>query len=274
MSNYVLKIVTIDFSDLENKTLLDEDLDQFSNYFQYIGCNFNVLNFNYFNLEIKFQIWNLSPRFDSILDFYLIGSMGAVIIFDHNNINSFMNTMNFIQKLSNLKRNNNVPVTLVGINALLTNDKSNDPVEQIQEIINQFLNPQENGLKLRYIPIDGDINLITEKIFFYFVDNYIIRNDIEIQEEFINRKHLRVKILENRIRISNLSNNKNTHGVSCFMDKIKVNIENINEWVICESCSIYICPSCIEYLVNEDYYYCPGSIFSKKHELIPLTIMQ
>lgn len=273
MSNYVLKIVTINFSGLENDSLLNTDLGQFSNYFQYIGCNFNVLDFNYFNLDVKFQIWNLSPKFNNLIDFYLIGCMGAIIIFDHNDINSFMETMDFIQKLSNLKRNNNIPITLIGLNSHLSPDKSNDPVEQIQEVINQFLNPEENGLKLRYIALNREVNILTENLLNYFADNFIIGNQLDVESKFVDRKHLREKILENGIKLSNLDDDKATHNVSCFMDKVKVDFNKISDWVICESCSIYICPSCIKYLVQEDHYYCPGSIFSKKHEFFPLLIV-
>ena len=271
MSNYVLKIVTINFSDSKSNFFLDIDLNPVSNFFQYIGCNFNVLDFNYFDMKLKFQLWNLSPKFDSILDFYLIGNMGAIIIFDHDKLNSFIKTMDFIEKLSNSKRNNDIPITLIGLNSVISNDKTNNSGEQIQEIINQFLSPNENGLKLRYIPLNGSINLLMEKLLFYFVDNYIIKNHLDIKEEIINRKPLNEKILENQIKLYNLDS-KNVKHVSCFMDKKKVEFDKIAKWVICESCSIHICPSCFEYLVREDFYYCPGSIFSKRHEFNPLMI--
>jgi hypothetical protein len=262
----------INFSNIEENFFPDIKVDQFSNYFKYIGCEFDIKSLELYGLQVKFQIWNLSPKFSSIIDFYLIGSMGAIILFDHNNIDSFMKTMAFINKLWSINGRDTIPITLIGINPLSTNDKSFAPADQIQEVINQFVQPHSGGLRLRYIPCPDDFELTLDKLLFYFVDNNIIRNQIVSKENIHNKKNLLEKLENNQISLSYIPNGEDIHGVSCIMDRIKSDLSFIRNWALCNDCGAYICPSCLNYLISDSYYYCPGSIYGQKHELNPIFI--
>jgi hypothetical protein len=262
----------INFSNIKDIPFPDIKVDQFSNYFKYIGCEFDIKSMEFNNLEVKFQIWNLSPKFSSIIDFYLIGSMGAIILFDHNNIDSFMKTMAFVDKLWSINGRDTIPITLIGLNPSISSDKSFDPADQIQEVIEQFTQPHSSGIRLRYIPCPDDFELLFDKLLFYFVDNNIIRNQMILKENSYNKTNLLDKLKNNQMSLKLLQNREDLHGISCVMDRIKSDLDSIKGWIQCKNCTMFICPSCLSYIISDNYYYCPGSIYGQKHELNPVSI--
>jgi small GTP-binding protein len=87
-------------------------------YLMTIGANFgvkqNTVSFGDENKDIKLQIWDTGgqERFSPIRELYYKGALGAVVVFDVTNRETFEHATNWFDEI---RRNvSNIPITLIG----------------------------------------------------------------------------------------------------------------------------------------------------------------
>jgi small GTP-binding protein len=87
-------------------------------YLMTIGANFgvkqNTVSFGEENKDIKLQIWDTGgqERFSPIRELYYKGALGALVVFDVTNKESFDHAPNWFREVR--KNVSNIPLTLIG----------------------------------------------------------------------------------------------------------------------------------------------------------------
>jgi small GTP-binding protein len=87
-------------------------------YLMTIGANFgvkqNTVSFGEDNKDIKLQIWDTGgqERFSPIRELYYKGALGALVVFDVTNRDSFDHVPNWFSEVR--KNVSNIPITLIG----------------------------------------------------------------------------------------------------------------------------------------------------------------
>jgi small GTP-binding protein len=87
-------------------------------YLMTIGANFgvkqNTVSFGEENKDIKLQIWDTGgqERFSPIRELYYKGALGAVVVFDVTNRESFEHVPTWFSEIR--KNVSNIPITLIG----------------------------------------------------------------------------------------------------------------------------------------------------------------
>lgn len=87
-------------------------------YLMTIGANFgvkqNTVSFGEENKDIKLQIWDTGgqERFSPIRELYYKGALGALVVFDVTNRESFDHVPNWFREVR--KNVSNIPLTLIG----------------------------------------------------------------------------------------------------------------------------------------------------------------
>jgi small GTP-binding protein len=87
-------------------------------YLMTIGANFgvkqNTVSFGEENKDIKLQIWDTGgqERFSPIRELYYKGALGALVVFDVTNMDSFDHVPKWFSEVR--KNVSNIPITLIG----------------------------------------------------------------------------------------------------------------------------------------------------------------
>jgi small GTP-binding protein len=87
-----------------------------TNYSMTIGADFATKTIKIADRQIKFQIWDLAGQrhFSMIRPVYYRGSLGALVVFDISNPESFQNVLNWIEELWKNNGKGLIPILLLG----------------------------------------------------------------------------------------------------------------------------------------------------------------
>ena len=254
------KIAVVDFSKGEYNRSLEK-----STYYRMIGVDISVMNLSQNVEETKLQIWSLSPHFTLLHKIFSLGLVGAVVIFDHLDRNSFTSCLEYIEKLDLSKE---PEIYLLGLNSHYNEEQAEISTKEVLNTLSShFSTREEISLTIHYIPIlSGELTDLTEyylqiaritiqKLYFKSIDDY------ETQSWEVNKVS----------SSSSLFLESDLVSVSCFLDRQKATRATTDGWARCMICDIYICPTCLAELKSQNYPFCPGSMFAGRH-FIKLTI--
>ena len=106
---------------------------------------------------IKFQIWNFGDerRMEDIRSVYFLGTVGAVVVFDVLNVDSFEKMKNWIKHIWNHNEKGVIPTIILGHNIDLRNQYPNAIQDEMVHRYCSELSKQINdeGLNVKYFPI-------------------------------------------------------------------------------------------------------------------------
>jgi small GTP-binding protein len=121
------------------------------------------------NKNIKLQIWDTAGQesFRSIIRCYYRNSMGAILVYDISNINSFNNIKFWLEEINNYT-NSNISIILVGNKSDLNDNERKITYEEGLDLANKYnLIFYESSAKSIY-------NI--DNIFFSLANDIIIKN--------------------------------------------------------------------------------------------------
>ncbi|MHA1408099.1 MAG: GTP-binding protein [Candidatus Heimdallarchaeaceae archaeon] len=98
-----------------------------SSHLMTLGADFSVIDKQILPNEIwKFQIWDLAgqPIFEQVRPRFYKGSMGALLVFDITNKQSFRNCLKWVKELYRFCGKEAVPIVMLANKADLRNNKS------------------------------------------------------------------------------------------------------------------------------------------------------
>ena len=164
------------------------------------------------NCKIKLSIWDTGgqERFKSICRAYYKDIAAAIIVFDMNNHNSFLNIINWIKEIKRININDRLVYVIVGNKSDLVNESEETYYRnECKLILGQFNIDYifyETSVKYNS-NINECFNDLTEILFNTFISKYSINKTIKDIE---------------KIQIDNFSEKNN--GINVF----KVNIDPLN----------------------------------------------
>lgn len=119
-----------------------------TNYLMTMGADFAIKQIKIKDYDIKFQIWDLAGQshFSRVRSLYYKGSRGFLLVFDLTRLDSFENSLNWIDELiKNVKNIENLPFVLIGNKADLRDES--DPTHlnkskghELSQLISQKIN--------------------------------------------------------------------------------------------------------------------------------------
>lgn len=145
--DFMFKIVILGDDNVGRSTLVLDYLNSRNyNTRSTIGVNFATKDIALNNHVVRFQIWFLSnlKRFEKVFNFYLAGTLGAIIMYDITNINSLNNVPKWIQTIRAnrwIQSRGDIPIILVGNKKDLKRNRvvSNEQGDEIKEKCNLSL---------------------------------------------------------------------------------------------------------------------------------------
>jgi len=203
---YLFKLIIIGDANVGKSCLLLRFIDKRfrENHELTIGVEFGSKIININNIPIKLQIWDTAGQeyFRSITRSYYRGSIGALLVFDINNKNTFEKLKSWINEI-HLNANSNITILLIGNkNDLLNREVTYD--EALYFSIQHNLLYIETSAKT-YDNIDNAFNLITNEIY-----NKILNNIYKIDD---SNNGIKLGPLHNN---NNNNNNKHKNYICCL----------------------------------------------------------
>lgn len=165
--SYIFKIIVVGSHSTGKTTLVNRFIDKenFQNCETTIGVEFCTKTINVKNKLIKLQIWDTAgqERFRSIIKSYYRGASGALVCFDINNRNEFLEVPDWIEKIRKLNINKEVEIMVV---ATKVDSKKENHVtfEELENLSNEY---KVNFLEVssyKFINIDEPFIKLSNKI--------------------------------------------------------------------------------------------------------------
>jgi small GTP-binding protein len=167
--SYIFKIIVVGSHSTGKTTLVNRFIDKenFQNCETTIGVEFCTKTINVKNKLIKLQIWDTAgqERFRSIIKSYYRGASGALVCFDINNRNEFLEVPDWIEKIRKLNINKEVEIMVVAtkVDSKKENHVTFEELKNLSEEYNvnffevssyKFINIDEPFIKLSNKIID------------------------------------------------------------------------------------------------------------------------
>ena len=133
------------------------------------GADFALKTMEKENLEIKFQIWDLAsqPAWDSVRHIYYKGALGAILVFDITNPESFQNLNNWIDELWSNNGFGPTPLIILG-NKIDLRESTQESVSSVEGDKFASLTSDrtiEHGFEIKYIETSALTGENVEKAF-------------------------------------------------------------------------------------------------------------
>lgn len=132
--SFIFKIIVVGSHSTGKTTLVNRFIDKenFQNCESTIGVEFNTKTINIKNKLVKLQIWDTAgqERFRSIIKSYYRGASGALVCFDINNRDEFIEVPDWIEKIRKLNVDKEVEIIVVATKI----DEKKDNHVTIQEL--------------------------------------------------------------------------------------------------------------------------------------------
>lgn len=167
--SYIFKIIVVGSHSTGKTTLVNRFIDKenFQNCETTIGVEFCTKTINVKNKLIKLQIWDTAgqERFRSIIKSYYRGASGALVCFDINNRNEFLEVPDWIEKIRKLNIDKEVEIMVVAtkVDSKKENHVTFEELKNLSEEYNvnffevssyKFINIDEPFIKLSNKIID------------------------------------------------------------------------------------------------------------------------
>ena len=165
--SYIFKIIVVGSHSTGKTTLVNRFIDKenFQNCETTIGVEFCTKTINVKNKLIKLQIWDTAgqERFRSIIKSYYRGASGALVCFDINNRNEFLEVPDWIEKIRKLNINKEVEIMVV---ATKVDSKKENHVtfEELENLSNEYKVNFFEVSSYKFINIDEPFIKLSNKI--------------------------------------------------------------------------------------------------------------
>jgi len=165
-----------------------------SKYMMTIGAKFRLKEARVDGKAIKFQIWNLATRqrFGAVRSVYYLGALGAILVFDVNQRESFDNLKLWIKEIFNHNGKGPIPLIIIGNRIELRINSSDHIADEIVQEYCKKLTEQVNqkSFEVKYCPFmtngDNPERIFDELARFYF-SSLDKRNDLEKANKFVGK---------------------------------------------------------------------------------------
>ena len=276
---YGIKTALIDFSGRSREELMSFlGISLHSDLSYFIGCDFCVRDCVIEENSVKFQIWSLSPSFNNFHELYLMGTTNAVVFFDFADITCKEKIRSFLQTLCHSTDFRPLPVVLLGVNYGSAGTKGGPSIREIRELI-QIMS-LENHLDVKQIQlVDGDrllSEMNAEIIFCWLACQFLKSIRVQVRAPtneitLVNGDLELPPIVMRTATREYFSSLAQASALYCVSDRRKVVFAEINDWIFCEDCKRFLCPSCYSFYRTEGLYVCPGSAFGHMHRIAPIA---
>ena len=196
--SYIFKIIVVGSHSTGKTTLVNRFIDKenFQNCESTIGVEFCTKTINVKNKLVKLQIWDTAgqERFRSIIKSYYRGASGALVCFDINNRDEFIEVPEWIEKIRKLNIDKEVEIIVVATKA---EKKSNNPVtlEELENLSNEY--------KVNFFEVSSYKFKNIDEPFLLLSDNIMKKLNNNIHHDKLNVKSIfdyENKLLEHHYR--------------------------------------------------------------------------
>ena len=195
--NYILKVIVVGSHSAGKTTLVNRfiDKDNFKNVETTIGVEFCTKIINVKNNLVKIQIWDTSgqERFRSIISSYYRGASGAIICYDVNNRDEFMEVPQWIETIRKLNIDKDVTIIVVGTKIDQKKTKNVSTVE-LNELSDRYDVLSCEVSSYKFINIDKPFNMIAKTIINKIEDDIHFRklnvkSVLQLEEKLIEQQY-------------------------------------------------------------------------------------